>query len=123
MAETNEKIATATGLSRSTVDRILAAHVEFLFAVGLAHGDEQDEARAQALRERLPDLLRQKVVNGMGSQSNPVTFELEATIVQLISSEPARNVVAVLAAHGEITGIVDQHYTAAYRTWAAKWVE
>jgi hypothetical protein len=117
-----DKIAAHAGLTRAVVERVLAARLDFLFALGLAHGAAEDATRGERLREKYPDLLRASVVETAGrSLDTLVTFELEATIVQLESGEPAATVVAAIAAEDEVLGLVEPSHSAAYREWGARW--
>lgn len=119
MAETSEKVASMTALPRETVDRILQARLDFQFALGIAHGDDEDTARGDALRKKYPDLLRPSVLENAGT----ITNELEATVVQLESGENGRKVVDVIAAEDEVLGLLDPEQSQAYRAWAEKWVK
>jgi hypothetical protein len=122
MSDTNDKVATVARLPREVVERVLSARLDFQFALGLAHGGEGGAARGAKLREKYPDLLRKSAVDSAGrSATKSVTFELEATIVQLESGETKQNVVAAIAAEDEVLGVVEPSYSAAYRAWGAKW--
>ena len=119
---TDEEIAVKTGVPVEIVTRILAAQLDFLMALGLAHLD--DDRRGEALRRKYPDLLRTSVAETAGrSPECPVEHELEATIVQLESGAPAASVVEVLAACYELNGLIDARAVDAYRRWGRKWVE
>jgi hypothetical protein len=122
MADTNDKIAAAAGVSREVVERVLTAQLAFQFAIGIASPD--DEGIGVKVRDKYPDLLRASVATTAGrSPATPVTFELEATIVQLESGESPSNVVAVIAAQSDILGLVSSEDYAEYRDWAAKWTK
>jgi hypothetical protein len=122
MPDVKDKIAARAGLTRDVVDRVLAARLDFQLALGFAHGDAEDAARGAKLREKYPDLLRKSVVETAGrSAAKAVTFELEATVVQLESGATAHDVVATIAAEDEVLGVVDPSYSATYRAWGARW--
>ena len=114
------KIAELTGLSPETVDKIVDAHYGFMLAIGLVHGEEEGAARAEALRKKYPDLLG-ATAEAAGKPGKPVSFELEARIVQLESGEPPKAVTDVLAAYNEVYGLVDPPFTEQYRRWAKGW--
>jgi hypothetical protein len=121
--ETLEKrVAAKAGISLDVVQRILYAKLDLLLALGLPHSDEEDEKRGAALKEKYPDLLRPAVVNSAGrSAQTPVSYELEATIVQLESGETVRDVVEVLATESELLGL--GYDVPMYRAWAKNWVK
>jgi len=122
MSDTNDKVAALARLPRDVVDRVLTARLDFQFALGLSHGGEDGAARGAKLREKYPELLRKSGADAAGrSTTKAVTFELEATIVQLESGATKQNVVAAIAAEDEVLGVVEPSYCATYRAWGAKW--
>jgi hypothetical protein len=115
-----KKITHFTGLSRDRVEYILRAQLDFLLALGLAHGDENDEQRGAAMRRKYPDLLRASVASTAGrSPQTPVTYQLETTIIQLETDERPKVIASVIALANE--GLVSSEETASYREWAEGW--